>query len=583
MKKRFTILAVMSIFISANAQSILKKATMDEEGNITVESMATNEDFSAKFLDTTFDKILEFAAPSYFIKNTRGVALADLDGDGVEEVIFGINNILYAMKADGSFLFEKDMGKPVLLPPAIADLDGDGNLEIALNYGYATTGGAVTVLDNNGNELPGWPVDFDNHWMINAPAVADVDGDGIMEIVSGERVSGSVGYIHVLKLDGTPLNENWPVNIGSTPAFTPSVGDVDGNGVKDIVIAGSSTGMYVLDINGEPLPGFPLQESGVSYSYQSPILADLDGEGALEIIGSNHGDNSRFYVMRHDGTFLDGWPIPLSSWTYSPPTVGEVLAGGLNEIYMGIPNVSFDGSDVPVLYGLHMDGSNMSGFPVEKNDGGNEGVITLADINNDGIPEVIFGNNSTDEEGYGFIHAFSTDGSGQIEGFPIRPRGFTFMNGAVIGDIDNDGQMDLTALSYTLNFGADVDSTFISTYNLNVPYNPDRIIRNGYKGNNTRDGFVEISGFIGTVEMTLTGVQIFPNPSTGDLNIQFSNNLKDFTLTVFDLTGRKVYSKTEHNNHQSLKSYNMKRIPPGTYIVHLVADGKMTAFKWIKK
>src|SRR5690625_7499529 len=88
----------------------------------------------------------------------------------------------------------------------------------------------------------------------------------------------------------------------------------------------------------------------------------------------------------------------------------------------------------------------------------------IVDVCNDGIPDIIFGNNTTDSDGKGYLHAFSSDGSGRLEGFPLRPKGMTFMNGAVVGDIDGEGMMAISMMSYSL-FTVAVDSTFVQVYN----------------------------------------------------------------------------------------------------------------------
>jgi hypothetical protein len=51
-------------------------------------------------------------------------------------------------------------------------------LEIAVNTGGVPNAGRMYLLDPTGTDLPGWPLNFSDHWMINAPALADVDGDG---------------------------------------------------------------------------------------------------------------------------------------------------------------------------------------------------------------------------------------------------------------------------------------------------------------------------------------------------------------------------------------------------------------------
>lgn len=580
MKHLFTTVIFLLFLTILQAQSNFKKVHLNENGDLEVEAVFLHDYPIAPLVDVNPEPFLSLGYPAFPItKNTRGVALADLDGDGIDEVLIGINKTFYAIKGDGSILFEKELTGAILLPPTVADLDNDGDLEIVINCGYPTTVGGVYVLDHEGNDLPGWPVSFGGNWMINAASVSDIDGDGVMEIVTGERVSGTVGNVHVLKLDGTELNENWPVNIGATPAFTPSIGDVNNDGNKDIVIAGSSSGMHIFNSDGSLFDGFPVQETGVSYSYQSPILVDLDNDGQLEIVGSNHGDAPAFYAMKSDGTYVDGWPVPISNWTYAPSTVADVDGDDVYEIFMGVPVVSSDGSDLPTIFGLKPDGINLDNFPIEKY-GGNEGVLSIADVNNDGVMDLVFGSNITDNEGYGFIHAYSLDGSGEIEGFPLRPRGFTFLNGAVLGDIDGDGMMDLTANSYTLNFGADVDSVFVNSYNLNIPFSPDKILSNGYKANNTRDGLIT-NGTMSTNEISTFSVNIYPNPSSGILNLNFEKTPTNLILNVFDLSGKNVYTKNTSGNSIT-KQYHLENLPKGIYIIQIIADKQKSIFKWIK-
>src|SRR5699024_7917730 len=143
--------------------------------------------------------------------------------------------------------------------------------------------------------------------------------------------------------------------------------------------------------------------------------------------------------------------------------------------------------------------------------GGTEGVMTIADINNDGVMEIIFPSVRTEDD-HGFIHAYSLDGSGEIDGFPKRPKGFTFMNGAVIG-ATADNKMMLVANSHT-TFETP-DSTFVNVYDLNVPYDESRILSNGYKGDNTRAGLITKEEVVSTPKFSELKIELYPNPSDG--------------------------------------------------------------------
>lgn len=583
MEKNFTLLSLLflGIFSATTAQETGKKAILNEDGTISVETITLPKNHYEEKTQV-FDMLWRFGQPANpTFKNTRGVTLADIDSDGIDEILYGIDHVLYAFKGDGSILFTKTMSGTILLPPTVADLDTDGTLEIIVNTGGVPNAGRVYLLDPTGTDLPGWPLNFSDHWMINAPAVADVDGDGILDIVTGERVNSSQGFVHALKMDGTPINANWPVEVAATPAFTPSIADVDNDGNTDVVIAASSAGMYIFDNQGQVFPGFPVFDPNVSYSYQSPILADLDGDDDLEIIGSNHGNAPGFYVMEHDGTYKAGWPIAIGGWTYSPATVLDVDNDGIFEIFMSDRNTSgTTGVELPVIYGLDPDGNNLPNFPIEKY-GGAEGVLSIADVNADGVLDIVFPSVITDAAGEGYIHAYSLDGSGEIAGFPLRPHGFTFMNGAVMGDVDNDGLLDLTANSYTLTFGTGIDSTFVNVYNLNVPYDPDSIKPNGYKGDNTRDGFVELDQTVGIAEINALNLTVFPNPSEGMLTLNIPKPMVNAKVKIYSVDGKMVFS--EKTDLETTTTLNLKQFNSGLYFVS-ISDGKKTfTAKWVKK
>ncbi|HAV53568.1 MAG TPA: hypothetical protein DCX41_01350, partial [Aequorivita sp.] len=153
---------------------------------------------------------------------------------------------------------------------------------------------------------------------------------------------------------------------------------------------------------------------------------------------------------------------------------------------------------------------------------------------------------------------------------------------AVLGDVDNDGLLDLTANSYTLNFGAGVDSTFVSVYNLNVPYQPNTIVRNGYKGNNTRDGLVELGPIAGVTDLSAaTTISIFPNPSEGILTFKIPQSILNAKVKIYSIDGKVVFS--EERNLETTSSYNLKHLNSGLYFL-TISDGKNTSTaKWVKK
>ena len=82
--------------------------------------------------------------------------------------------------------FPKVIDQTIYSSPAIADLDGDGWLDIVAGTGnfYAGRGYAVYAWDRAGNPLPGWPV-ATGGYVISVPSVGDIDGDGQPEVIVG--------------------------------------------------------------------------------------------------------------------------------------------------------------------------------------------------------------------------------------------------------------------------------------------------------------------------------------------------------------------------------------------------------------
>lgn len=561
--------------LGLSAQSF--QARMNEDYSISVEEIDLPE--QVEFRDE-FEQLPGFpkgtpTSPNF--KNSRNVTLHDIDGDGVADILFATNNKLFAYNASG-LIWEKTLSGTVIYPPSVADINQDGLPEIVQVTGGIPNAGRIYVMDNLGQNLSGWPVNLDNNWILTAPTLSDLDGDNIMEIVAIER-DPPAGNVHIFKLDGTSFSEDWPVALDNTPAVTPSIGDVDNDGEKDIVVY-STNSRYIFGLDGQAKSGFPLTTAPAQrYSFQSPILVDFDEDQGLEIVGSTHGDTQtpdpQFYVMNADGTDRTGWPIdvPNDNWTYSTPTVVEI--DGAWNIFMSRPLGDFAND---MLWGWDEDGNLLPGFPINKV-GGLEGIISVADVDNDDEFELIFGRNQS-QDGFGFIHAYELDGSGEVEGFPIRPKGWTYLNGAALGDVDNDGMMDLTALSYTLNLGQDVDSAFVNVYNLEVPFSPEKVLWSTYKGSNTRTGLMGeeiVSSVFWPVHESIE-LTVIPNPAKDYVRIRaFIEDSGVYDLTLMDIQGRVLKRVLNGLLQPGLQEWRwpLNNLDSGVYWISINKDGQV--------
>ena len=515
--KRLILLSAAALLAWQSSAQLLR-ANVHEDFSITVEEIDGPVPLELRG-DNNFEQLPGYpkgypASPN--LKNFRNVALADLNDDGFDEILWPANNKLFAYTKDG-LLWEKSLTAEAIYPPAVADIDQDGELEIVQACFGVQGAPLLYALEKDGSDVAGWPISLDGNRIFYSPALSDLDGNGTMEVIVCAR-SGAIGMVYILNADGSPFSENWPVELDSGPATTPSIGDLNLDGAKDIVVH-SGNARYAFSLDGQLLDGFPVGTAPETvHTYQSPVLVDLEDDGPLEIVAAAHGDAPEFFVTDNHGDYLPGWPKPAEVWTYSTPSVVEL--DGEPVIFM-CRRLGSDPDDM--LYAWDAEGNLREGFPINKM-GGNEGIISIADVDGDDEFEVVFGSDLFTTDGPGFLHAYELDGSGEVAGFPLRPRGVNAMNGAALGDINGDGMMDLIAVSYTLTFGMGIDSLYLNAYNLNVPYSPERVLWSTYKGNNTRDGLLTPQIFSGTATLnkSLLELKAAPNPARNETQLSFS-------------------------------------------------------------
>ncbi|MEW6253069.1 MAG: FG-GAP-like repeat-containing protein [Planctomycetota bacterium] len=445
-------------------------------------------------------------------KPTRGAVLADLNRDNrLEIIVASTEGRVYAWDYLGNALpgFPAQTGNMAQYAPAVGDIDGDGWLEIVQNVRGLTTGGGLYVIDHLGQFKPGFPIT--GKYFSSSPCVVDLDGDGKLEIVAGERL-GSIGYVHIYRWDGTEWGGNWPRVLDHVPAMSPGVADVNRDGAPDIMIA-SYNSIHVWNRDGALLPGWPKQIASANFSYQSAVFADLDRDGYREIVVGAHRDAAGCYVFRHDGTLYPGWPQLLGTWTYCPPTVTDLEGDGQLEILDGRAGYLSGGSACFWAWDTH--GNIKPGFPYfSSHGGGSEGPLTVADIDGDGRME-IFADHNMMQSSQGWL--FGVDANGQdLPGFPLRPIGFTYMNGATIGDVNNDGHYELAVLSYS-DYTLDVN-----LYTLPTQYRRTARDWLTYRGQNKRTG-------------------AYPVALPGDLNCDGRVDFDDINPFVLALSDPQAY------------------------------------------
>ena len=321
-------------------------------------------------------------------QRTRGATaspvLYDLDGDGKLEIIQAAwNGYLYAWHNDGTDLagWPVDVGstnftapsgytrvkdRKLDVPPAIADLDGDGHPEVVIRSQFTEVTGSGITFDAhahlhayraNGTPVPGFPNDFITFAEYygsaqefitegsSVPIAADVDGDGNDEI----SVGGAFGPSHLFDGDGSlRLTYAAGGEVASTFTTSGAFGNfgaglayaqpgTDGQSLVDsLLLPGSGNPINNVErafsaAAGAAQPGFPSKLQGLDF-LGSPIITDVTGDGAPELI--NAGDSSALHSYTTSGTQAPGFPKFFTGWSLGSPTAGDLDADGDTELVM---------------------------------------------------------------------------------------------------------------------------------------------------------------------------------------------------------------------------------------------------------
>ena len=239
----------------------------------------------------------------------NSIAIGDLDGDGNLDLAVTNNtstpstiSVLLGNGA-GSFGLKTDFTISAIgvLPNfvAIGDLDGDGNLDLAVTNAANNT---VSVFLNT-TVPPGPlsfapPTSFGTGFAPNSIAIGDLDGDGNLDLAVTNNTS-TPSTISVLLGNGAGsfgLKTDFTISaIGVLPNFV-AIGDLDGDGNLDLAVTNAANNTVSVFLNTTVPPGplsfAPPTTFAVGNTPNFVAIADLDGDGDLDIAVTNAANNT---------------------------------------------------------------------------------------------------------------------------------------------------------------------------------------------------------------------------------------------------------------------------------------------------
>jgi hypothetical protein len=239
-------------------------------------------------------------------------ALADVDADGVLDMVVGGDasagglvdhrgGMVRALTRDGRSLWEVRVDDIVRSSPSIGDVDRDGRPEVVFGVGdyYGGNDSTAIYAVDLATGAPKWRRGLDGV-ALGSPALADVDGDGDLEVAVGTfpsnhgRGRGQSVYV----LDGATGGDtpHFPQSVESGALGAVTTADVDGDGFQDLFVP---TGAWIAVVDGRT--GARLlnlaENTRVGFA-SSAAIADVDGDGVLDVVAAGTRADGAGVVFR---------------------------------------------------------------------------------------------------------------------------------------------------------------------------------------------------------------------------------------------------------------------------------------------
>lgn len=462
-------------------------------------------------------------------------AVANLDTDPQAEVIWGSYDVVALDGLNGALQWRASNGNRVWPGIGLADLTGDGDLEIIVGR----SGDQVTVYNQAGGvEWTRTPIFGSGE--VRTLAVEDLETDGQLEVIVGRASGGATKQLSVLESNGS-VRSGWPARRDGELGYgwgmyneNVTVADLNNDGFKEIIGPTDTHYITALDRNGNQLPVSSIyspravwSQVGVhvdqaadlrgyancgtehrpNFANSAPAIADVDGNGSLEIVvvgdvyncaaGDPDGDMYHLpWILKLDRTRWSGSGF---DWTVIP--AAEPGSGPLSQDYNVIQNSVTN--------------------------------AVVADLDGDGRKEILYPSYD------GRLHAYWLDKTEHGSWpYKVSGSGYRFASEPIVVDLDNtgDGHAEVIFTSWPQNGGNRIGQLHILDYqgnplfaiNLPAPRGDDW---NGGLGAPTIaniDTDADLELVIGTVS---SGVVAYDLPGTANARVLWGTGRGSFKRT----------------------------------------------------
>ena len=345
---------------------------------------------------------------------------------------------------------------------AIADVNGDGKPDLII-ANYSSNNVSVLLGTGTGSFTPATGSPFPVGANPSSVAVADVNGDGKLDIVTSNHGSNNVSVLlgtgtgSFTAAIGSPLS----LATGARPSSV-AIADVNGDGKADLVVANYGlNSVTVFPGLGTGTTPF-VSNNAVSFSLggtsvkapESVVVADVNGDGKPDIITANYGSYSTDGTNGSVSVLLGTGTVSINIGSFSAATGSPFAIVGPGPFSVAVADVSGDGKPdivtanynggVTVLLGTgtgSFSAATGSPFPVSVH----PLSVAIADVNGDGKPDIVTANSGSNS-----VSVLLGTGAGSFSAAAGSPIGVNASSpyAAAVADVNGDGRLDIISANF---------------------------------------------------------------------------------------------------------------------------------------
>ncbi len=390
-----------------------------------------------------------FQSPNFYASSSTDTGIApqgdvtvfgDFNGDGVTDaVLLGKTQIfLFLGRADGSFHVAGTLpvtltGGDQLIGLAVADVDGDGRLDLVINAQFA-----IEVDFGKGGGAFRNPVitNIPSGFGFGAMAVGDLNQDGIPDVALQEIYENTVN-LYFGKADGT-FRVAQALNMpGDGPAQALAIADLNGDGIPDLVDALAEVALGKGHGAFAPAVYYPVNGDSLLAGGGGIAVGNFQNNGHLDLV-IQAGNGLSILLNGGKGTFIDGVPTTVPGGRIACSAAGDFNGDG-------IPDLALSTNSSILIYL----GTGKAAAPYKAGATyplASDGCPVAGDLNGDGKIDILIPAGSPTA-----AYAYLGNGDGTFQAGPSTP--LTELCLFSLADFNGDGILDFVTSTNLIAYG----------------------------------------------------------------------------------------------------------------------------------